>query len=319
MPNDIPVILHKAHIRSIVGLAPGHPVFRLMWNDAPALSPDRPFILKGDPGSKETMSSAYGLMRDAARGVRWRVLDKSETRWVFEEAAAGKADATTQTYMAKLKDAPGYTWVVMGHKAVLIELDDVIQKQNTAKAAAMLAAMSETENLHRLGAILVVDMFTNNTDRFEVMPNARGIQNKGNVFFVQKGDGSLRIKGLDPFDYTKSKAQLETVVTATKNPTDPGWWSGIMIKKDSELERVAKNAVESLNDELAAALRKGGYTEAAIKQLHLKKHHVSKVVEGMKDARQNIKNACQARVGQMKGNPTAEAGLRSRMQALNWS
>lgn len=201
---------------------------------------------------------------------------------------------------------------------MLVELDKVIANNDAGTAAAILASMSEEENLHRLGAILVVDMFTNNTDRFEVMPNARGIQNKGNVFFVRKGDGRLRIKGLDPFDYTKSGALLETVVAKTKDPTDSGWWSGIMIKKDSELQRVARTAVESLNDELVAVIRAAGYHHTAIKQLALGKTEISKVVDGMKEARQKIKNACLSRVDRMGGNPQATAGLQSRLDALGW-
>lgn len=319
MSNEIPLILHKAHIQGIAGLAKGHPVFRLFWNDNPGNGADRPFILKGDPGSKETMSAAYGLMREVARGVRWRVLDGSETRWLFEVAATGNGtDPDTQAFLAKLKPA-GYTWVIMGNKAALLELDDVINKNDAGTAAAMLAAMSDEENQRRLGAILVVDMFMNNTDRFEIMPNSRGITNKGNVFFVRKGDGKLRIKGLDPFDYTKSKAQLETVVGTTKDHTDAGWWSGIMIRKDAELERVAKSACESLNQELGAVMRAGGYHEKVIKQLSMSRRDIKEVVSGMKEARQQIRNACTARMGRMGSNQQAQTGLRSRMQALGWA
>jgi hypothetical protein len=316
MPNEIPVILHKAHIKSLLNVAPNHPVFRLMWNDGRG-GADRPFIIKGDSGSKETMASAYGLMREAARGVRWRVLDASETRWLFEVADTKSVDGATKIYMAKLQ-AAGYTWVIMGNKDALLQLEDVIQKNDSATAAAMLMALGDEENLHRLGAILVVDMFTNNADRFKVKPGEQGIQNMGNVFFVRKGDGTLRIKGLDPFDWTKSNSLLETTVSTSKDPTDGGWWSGIMLRKDAELERVARAAATSLNQELGAVMRRAGYQENAIQQLSLGKREIGKVVDGMKAARKKVENACHSSVGRMAGNTKAQAGMLSRMRALGW-
>ncbi len=321
MPNELPVILHKAYIQSILHIAPGRPVFRIVWSDGNALP--RSLILKGEMDmtgrgpSKETLASSYGLMREAARGVRSRVLDKSETRWVFEVADTKSADGATKTYLATLQAAP-MTWVIMGNKAALLEIEDVIKKNDAGTAAAMLAAMHDDENLHRLGAILVVDMFTNNLDRFKVKPGESGIQNMGNVFFVRKGDGTLRIKGLDPFDYTKSNALLENVVTRSKDPTDSGWWSGIMIKKDAQLERVAKAAVESLNEELGGVMRQK-FDAKVIRDLSLGKSQISTVVDGMKSARQKIKNMCQSSIGRMGDNPQAQAGLRSRMQALGWA
>lgn len=319
MANPLPPILHQAHILRITNIAPGHPVFEMVWNDKPGKHPDRPFIVKGDGGSAESVGSAYGMMRDVARGARARVLDVQERNFFF--AAGGQdsvADATTKAYLTTLKPAP-FQWVLMGHKAALLELDKVLNTQDTGTAALMLACLKDEENLQRLGAILAVDMFTNNTDRFEVLPGQKGITNRGNVFFVRKASGDLRIKGLDPFDYTKSKAQLETVVTATKDHTDAGWWSGIMLKKDAELERIAKNACKSLSTELGSVLRANGYAETVIKQLSLRSEHVKIVVASMKTTRDAIKNSCTAKLARTDLKAQVRAGLQSRMQALGWT
>lgn len=318
MANPLPPILHQAYFLRITNIAPRHPVFEVIWNDVPG-QPDRIFIVKGDEGSAESVGSAYGMMRDVARGARARLLDAQERKFFF---AAGEkdsvADAMTKAYLSTLKPAP-YQWVLMGHKAALLELDKVLKAQDAGTAALMLACLKDNENLQRLGAILAVDMFTNNTDRFEVLPGQKGIANTGNVFFVRKASGDLRIKGLDPFDYTKSKALLETVVTSTKDHTNAGWWSGIMLKKEAELERVAKNACASLSTELGSILRSNGYAEVVIRQLTLDENHVKIVVKSMKLTREDIKNSCMAKLARTDLNAQVRTGLHSRMQALGWA
>jgi hypothetical protein len=318
MPNPLPNIIHQAHLLRITNIAPRHPVFEVAWNDLPGKQPDRLFIVKGDEGSADSVGTAYMMMRDVARGARARLLDPQERKFFFAAGAQDSvADPATKAYLTTLMAAP-FQWVLMGYKAALLELDKVLSAQDAGTAALMLACLKDAENLQRLGAILAVDMFTNNTDRFEVLPGRKGIANKGNVFFVRKASGDLRIKGLDPFDYTKSKARLETVVTGTKDHTDAGWWSGILLKSDAELERIAKNACKSLSTELGGILRASGYAESVIKQLSLRSEHVKTVVASMKTTRQLIKDSCTAKMMRTDLKAQVRTGLQSRMQALGW-
>jgi hypothetical protein len=325
MANEIPDRLYGDWITSIAHIAkPGHPVFRLEWDKSKDNSAPRSVILKAEPASPETLSSVFGLMRETARGARYRVLNKVEVDWLYEAAGTKCADDATKTYVLQFKGAQGWSWIIMGNKGVLVELKDVIGNNDASTAAAILAAMGENEgdedkesNLERLGMILAVDIFTNNTDRFRLDPKTSGIQNKGNVMFVRKGEGKLRIKGLDPFDPTRSIADLGIVVTGVKDHTDPGYWQGIMLIDDEQLKRIAKNAVNSLNEELSG-LMKGKYSQKVIDKLLLDKTHINKVVDGMKKARKQIRTVCELQVKSLANNTQAQAGLVSRMKALKW-
>ncbi|MFN8717126.1 MAG: hypothetical protein ACK50C_09090, partial [Gemmatimonadaceae bacterium] len=107
--------------------------------------------------------------------------------------------------------------------------------------------------------------------------------------------------------------------TSTKDHTNAGWWSGIMLKKEAELERVAKNACASLSTELGSILRSNGYAEVVIRQLTLDENHVKIVVKSMKLTREDIKNSCMAKLARTDLNAQVRTGLHSRMQALGWA
>ncbi|MEW5976208.1 MAG: hypothetical protein AB1898_10435 [Acidobacteriota bacterium] len=327
MPNPIPDILHKEYIRSITKIAPKRPVFKLTWNENPQTHQDRYFILKAEfrsrwsPDAEETLKFAYGLMREAARGVRGRPLDATETRWLYELVDTGKLDTGANAEVKNLLQGKAqFKWIIMGFKAGLMDLEAVVDEKDAAKAALILSNLRDGENLERLGAILVVDMFLNNSDRFKVLPGKKGIQNQGNVFFVDKGNGILKIKGLDPFDPSRSNAVLDQMLNNPRDLRDlEEWWSGTLLTDDKELKRVAQNACESLNEELLPILRKAGYEEKVIeKDFKLGKSHVSKVITSMEKTRKKVKDYCEARRSGMSGKAKPVAGLESRMKELGW-
>jgi len=233
----------------------------------------------------------------------------------------------------------------MHFKDGLTELDKVCKGKDAdaRKAFLILSGLKEREkdkdkdNLCRLGKILAVDMFTHNTDRFTIKPSTfeliaedkkvakrkgnpapppRGIENLGNVFFVDKGDGRFRIKGLDPFMVSAEMAHLDQTVHGVKEE-GPGWWSGILLQDEKRMKQIAQMTCDSLNHELGTAAGKA-FDEKLVKKLKLDDDDVKTVFEAMKVARDQIKACCRMRVAQAGGRQKPSQGLLSRMEALEW-
>jgi hypothetical protein len=224
-------------------------------------------------------------------------------------------------------------WVIMSFKKGLIALDEALGKDpnNTTperdRLIGILSSMRHEKNLKRLGAMLVVDLFLNNEDRFSLRKSQKGIggsglENFGNVFFVEKGLGFFQIKALDPWDIAKPDARIDQVVAKPKTFApqfrDMEQWTGMFLKKDDELFRIADNACDVFNLQIAAALNRLGVSPPDYEPYLMTKETVKQVHKAMKDAIPILKGYCRTRAG-AAGARFYSAGLQSRMKLLGWA
>ena len=346
MPKLLPDKLTETNIVGIRTLSPGHPVFKLIWNGGETGNMN--FTVKWETVKPETLEVVYGLMRDVARGTRARVLSTGEVGAIYKlaqksDTAVVEDEAAKYIKSTVIPHKGDSTWVLMHFKDGLTELDKVCKDADAKKAFLILSSLKEREkdkdkdNLSRLGKILAVDMFTHNTDRFTIKPSTfelieedkrvakrkgkpapppRGIENLGNVFFVDKGDGRFRIKGLDPFMVSAEMAHLDQTVQGVKEE-GPGWWSGILLRDEKRMKQIAQMACDSLNHELGTAAGKV-YDGSVLKQYKLGDDDVKAVFEAMKAARDKIKACCLMRIAQAGGRQKPSQGLMSRVVALSW-
>ncbi len=318
-------------------LAPDRPVYKIDY--AVNATTTTSFVVKGE-GRKERTTDNDGkatavarhdqqtglqtsimLMRDAARGGRGRVLNDKEAQGFGQKAVALLPTAEVNDFKSAFNG--GSLWMLLGLKEGLVDLEAILKSGNTLKATQILLAMRDPENLDRLGRILATDLFLGNRDRFQNDQDGGGIQNQGNVFFVEKGTGEFKIKGLDVFDSTKNTALMSHTVHkgCERDPSagDVNYWAGPLLKDPIQLKRIANNALKSLYDELSAVLRNANVSASMIRGYEFGPKHTALVVAGMNAAVIVIKASCKQRLAQMRKGKVDTAGLKSRMKLMNWS
>ena len=338
---ELPTTIMKSRVQQIIHLCPttatdrGRPVFKLIYDN-----PDKPgqhnsYVVKAEFTQKvktESADFAFGLTRSVARGTRARALDPAETAILWDLLASDKTDPNGKAYAQEMQrggpsDRKLFTWVMMGFKDGLTALDKVTAKDatngfNIQRIVAVLSSLKETENLERLGAMLATDLFLGNEDRFRIRQRQQGIQNYGNIFFVEKGAGMFKLKALDPWDAGKQSAIMDQMIahpsTFAPKFRHQEQWTGLSLLKESEMLRIATNACDSLNDELTQPLKAVGYTDKVLKTMRLDGDDVKKVVEAMKQTRTKIREYCNTRKSGRGGAVFGE-GLKSRMELLDWA
>jgi len=299
------------------------------------------FILKTETSSvqvsQDVTDFTYQAMREVAEGTKSRPLNTTEINEVYTLLHSQKADQACRQYAPQLgMNAAAYAarpWVIMSFKKGLIALDEALGKDpnNTTperdRLIGILSSMRHEKNLKRLGAMLVVDLFLNNEDRFSLRKSQKGIggsglENFGNVFFVEKGLGFFQIKALDPWDIAKPDARIDQVVAKPKTFApqfrDMEQWTGMFLKKDDELFRIADNACDVFNLQIAAALNRLGVSPSDYEPYLTTKETVKQVHKAMKDAIPILKGYCRTRAG-AAGARFYSAGLQSRMELLGWA
>ncbi|MHB1225752.1 MAG: hypothetical protein ACYC2G_17115 [Gemmatimonadaceae bacterium] len=337
MATALPNPFVPASMVSMSKLAPERPVYKIDYLLDPRTVAS--FVIKGegrkhattDSNAKATpvarhnqqnsLQTSIMLMRDAARGGRGRVLNDREAGGFRSRALLLLASDLVADFTAAFDSQS--LWMLLGLKEGLVDLEGIVKGANALKARQILLALRDPENLDRLGRILATDMFLGNTDRFVNDVGGKGIQNIGNVFFVEKGTGEFKIKGLDVFDPSKNTALMSH--TVARGCTDPrggdnvDYWAGPLLKDPVQLNRVAQNALDSLYTELSGVLRKANEPAAMIRGYDFTDQHTRRVVAGMNAALIVIKASCKQRLAQMRKGKADTAGLKSRMKLMNWS
>ena len=337
MPTPLPNPFVAASMTSMSKLAPARPVYKIDYSLGGLATGS--FVLKAE-GKKPYVTDNDGkasavarhdqqtglqtsimLMRDAARGGRGRVLNDKEAQALKARSLLLLPGGETADFTSAYDS--GSLWILMGLKDGLVDLEAVIQNGSALKALQILASLQSPENLDRLGRILATDMFLGNRDRFENDNQGGGIQNLGNIFFVEKGTGEFKIKGLDVFDSTKNTALMSHTVQrgCERDPTagDVNYWAGPLLKDPVQLARVADNALTSLHGHLGAVLRQSNVRDGIIRSYEFSSRHRDLVVAGMNAALIVIKASCKQRLAQMRKGKVDTAGLKSRMKLMNWS
>lgn len=337
MATPLPNPFVSSSMTAILKLSPDRPVYKIDY--AVDATNTASFVVKGevrrahvtDNNGKGTpvarhdqqtgLQTSIMLMRDAARGGRGRVLNDAEARG-FGTRAAGLLSGTELTDFRSAYDS-GSLWMLLGLKDGLVDLEGILQSGSALKATQILLSLRDPENLDRLGRILATDLFLGNRDRFQNDVGGSGIQNLGNVFFVEKGTGEFKIKGLDVFDSTKNTALMSHTVTRgcerDPSPGDVNYWAGPLLKDPVQLKRIAENALTSLYAELSAVLRNANVSAAMVRGYEFTPRHTGLVVAGMNAALVVIKASCKQRLAQMRKGKVDTAGLKSRMKLMKWS
>ncbi len=337
MPTPLPLPFVAASMTGLTKLAPARPVYKVDY--AINAHTSASFVIKAevrkhqvtDDNGRSTpvarhiqqtgLQTSIMLMRDAARGGRGRVLNDKEAQ-AFRTRALLLLAAGEKTDFNSAYDSES-VWLLMGMKDGLVDLEGIVQGGSALKASQILLALRDPENLDRLGRILATDLFLGNRDRFQNDQGNQGIQNFGNVFFVEKGSGEFKIKGLDVFDSTKNTALMSHTVKRgcerDPSPANVDYWAGPLLKDATQLQRLADNALTSLYDELSAVLRNNNIGAGIIRGYKFGPQHSQLVVAGMNAALIVIKASCKTRLAQMRRGKADTAGLKSRMKLMNWS
>jgi hypothetical protein len=326
---NLPLPLQGGPILAARRLVPDHAVFLITYRTSPTTSAR--FVVKtesrvaGFTGADKTaVQTSIMLMRQAARGGKGRVLTEAETG-AFLQGTRPLLSAEDREFLDDEAKGHGNVkpiWILLGFKDGLIDLRGMVGAPDAAKAAQVLLSLHDEENLDRLGRILATDMFLHNNDRFNFRPNGTGILNFGNVFFVDKGNGDFKIKGLDVFDPSTNTALMSTVVRKgceKDDWRDERYWSGPLLKDRGRITKVAQNALDSLFKELGEILRGAGYHEPLIRNFRFSQDDTKRVVKGMEAAVVVIKSTCKLRLAQMRQGKVNADGLKSRMKAMGWS
>lgn len=337
MATQLPNPFVPASMTGMMKLSPDRPVYKIDYAVDAVTSAS--FVVKGevrrdqvtDNDGKSTpvarhdqqtgLQTSLMLMRDAARGGRGRVLNDTEAR-AFGVRALLLLPGTDVNAFRAAYDS-GSLWMLLGLKDGLVDLEGILKAGSALRATQILLSLRDPENLDRLGRILATDLFLGNRDRFRNDAGNSGIQNLGNVFFVEKGTGEFKIKGLDVFDSTKNTALMSHTVTRgcerDPSPGDVNYWAGPLLKDPVQLRRIADNALTSLYDELSAVLRKANIGPGIVSGYAFGPQHTRLVVAGMNAAIVVIKASCKQRLAQMRRGKADTAGLKSRMTLMNWS
>ena len=337
MATPLPNPYVAASMTAITKLSPARPVYQIDY--AINSTTNTSFVVKAegrraqvtDNDGKATpvarhnqqtgLQTSLMLMRDAARGGRGRVLNDTEARAFATRALLLLAGGEVNDFRSAFNTES--LWMLLGLKDGLVDLEAIVQGGNALRATQILMSLRDPENLDRLGRILATDIFLGNRDRFQNDVGNDGIQNPGNVFFVEKGTGEFKIKGLDVFDSTKNTALMSHTVTrgCERDPTagDVNHWAGPLLKDPIHLRRVADNALTSMYDELSGVLRNANIGPGIIRGYEFGPQHTHLVVAGMNAAIVVIKASCKQRLAQMRKGKVDTSGLKSRMKLMNWS
>ncbi len=337
MPTELPNPFVAASMTDITKISPDRPVYKIDYAINARTSAS--FVLKGEVRKAHTtdndgrattverhkqqtgLQTSIMLMRDAARGGRGRVLNDREAKAFGDRAMLLLSDGDRNSFRDSYNAQS--LWMLLGMKSGLVDLEGIVQGGSALRASQILLALRDPVNLDRLGRILATDLFLGNRDRFQNDQGEHGIQNLGNVFFVEKGTGEFRIKGLDVFDSTKNTALMSHSVKAgcERDPTagDVNYWAGPLLKNPVQLQRLANNALKSLYDELSGVLRNNNIRAGIIRSYEFGPQHTQLVIAGMDAALIVIKASCKTRLAQMRKGKADTAGLKSRMKLMNWS
>ncbi|MBA4270323.1 MAG: hypothetical protein C0447_13025 [Methylobacterium sp.] len=277
------------------------------------------------PNDPRNMVHALRNMRAVDRTMATRPLTPNELREIARFIAGEKGDADPfdgKKYTAldelerDLQAAGGVSWVKTSFFEGLINLEDAAaearEKVSKSGVRAIAAALTAPGGLEKLGAILAIDAFNGNDDRFDfsnqpvVNPGLRRLTNPGNVGLCLQHN-VMRPVGMDAY---AGAAEFRSLDKAGQ--PDRGW-SGYRLKDDQRgwRQRFCEEVAADIETMLGPRNRKILFAATN----RLPKNAGQRLATGMDQGIAKLKATLRT-IGDPRRAPP---GLIGRMVALGWA
>ncbi|MCX6594349.1 MAG: hypothetical protein NTZ56_22770 [Acidobacteria bacterium] len=251
---------------------------------------------------------------------------------VADNLRVGIADQAKpdELYFNQMMNAPGQ-WTKMAPEQGFTSLDDA---HNAFQAAhrdkgpvkKFAAALNAPGGLEALGAIVVADAFSGNSDRFHpgiwdstggYMTGANGnykaLVNIGNVILTEDGNGKLRPIGLDPIE---TGASIQTQLNSTLAVLDPNnEWAGYILASTAVAQARLRGYAEMIVDDLNLALGARSRRLPGLRKQRLEQNAAIRLLNGMNTAKLQLAQKLRDRVTSGKATPQL---ILDKMNALAW-
>ncbi len=317
-------------IEDIEEIAPGHPVYRISFNDGRSSD----LVVKIEDAFKrrhvtdpikvmnaiDPQSETRQLKLREVRDLRTTLRDQRFIRFNgfasdLDRAVSHRPDPRTKKPVI----------IVMKAKANLINLDKAGQRVGNDKSGvkAIRKILNKPGSLEKLGKILAADAFNGNQDRAQFYPDPTGLSpsnewrqngqniplkalvNIGNFFFNVNGEAS-QVLGLDSVDPNSNYKDLDSFANGARE------YTGMILRQDSGRHRMifARNLVSDFEIVLGARNRKFPFSS----QKHLPASAANSIVRGMESGAREVKTY----VRNSYRNKPLSADLTARLNALGW-
>ncbi|AMY07277.1 hypothetical protein LuPra_00444 [Luteitalea pratensis] len=204
-----------------------------------------------------------------------------------------------------------------GSEALGLDADGHPTVRDKGKVRQLADVFKQHGTLEKLGNILAVDAFNGNQDRINFQDNVqvrswhgqpmRRMQNIGNFFVGEGGDGRLTVLGLDVFDPVN---QFQDFDRFAETDFDP--FPGRALRPDAKPQRqkLAQDVAADLETVLGPRNRKLGF----LKQTRLPNDAAIRIERGLDDGAKKILAYLKAKYAN-GGIPIA---ISQRLQACGW-
>lgn len=271
------------------------------------------------------MVHALRNMRAVDRTMATRPLTPIELREIARFIEGEKGDehpfgggeyTDLQEFEKDLRPAGGVSWVKTSFFEGLINLEGAAAKAreqgNKSGVRAIAAALTAPGGLEKLGAILAIDAFNGNDDRFDfsnqpvVNPGLHRLTNPGNVAVCLQHN-VMRPVGMDAY---AGAAEFRSLDKAGQPPRE---WSGYRLKDDQRgwRQRFCEEVAADIETTLGPRNRKLLFAATN----RLPKNAGQRLAAGMDQGIAKLKATLQT----IRDPRQAPPGLIGRMVALGWA
>jgi len=308
-------------IDKIVDLAPGHPVFRVVFFQGlyemviKAEEQGRGQTLKETASNFNNTAATMSLIKGSAVA---EALNKKELEAVNKAVKNGKGTPELKTQLGR----PA-VWVKMKYRNKLMDMqkpdfNGVTAKQQANIAVLMPKLQGNEKAWTSLGEVLAGDFFVGNTDRAtftparaipssktgKIAPAKTKLANPGNIFFKFDSNGDIdRTVALDNFDPNAASGDLSNAdITEWKEQCAP------VLKHESLRIQFATGLVAEM---IAHAADMGT-------QIDFYMMEESYLLAGIKSGIRKLKTRLVAEFNHKENSKKIPAGVVERMKYLGW-
>jgi hypothetical protein len=283
------------------------------------------------------------VMRAVDPGVKIVPLDPQEVMdirdWiadrlseVAENQRVGIPDQAKpdEIYFDQMMGAPGQ-WTKMAPEQGFTTLEDAHKAFQAAHrdkgpSRKLAAALNASGGLEALGAIVVADAFSGNSDRFHPgtwdnlgvhtkggAGTYKALVNLGNVILTADGNGQLRPIGLDPIE---TGASVQTGLASTLVLVDQSHeWAGYILASTPVAQARLKGYAEMIVDDLNVALGPRSRRFPGLRKERLDKDAAIRLLTGMNTAKLQLAQKLRGRINSGKATPQL---ILDKINALGW-
>lgn len=328
-------------IQTVAPLAGPRPVYLLVGSDESCI------VIKQEVGAAQDAANLKFVnraMRTVSPAFASKVCTPNEVTVLndFVQWMAWTTNHFSLPYPAEIDHLEkslknGGVWFKMEKAEGILDLKEAVQKalnqQDKSGIRKITKALNATGGLEAVGKIIVADLFSGNTDRFnpyntdyfsnDVVPagdiNPRTqtkfhvMLNLGNVL-VSVQNKKLRPIGLDAYEAQGEWRQMDKKVSVLESKNEK--WPGRHLMNDSNEEKWRKDFAAMVAADLEAALGPRNRKVAWGRTQRLQKNAATRIFNGMEAGIRELKTNFAQYV--RKQGAQRPAGLTDRLQILGW-